>query len=405
MLQTDTVLMARQPIYDRDSQVVAYELLFRQDLGGAANVEDGDFCTSQVLLNAFTHFGIEEAVGKHTAFVNFTRHLLENPPPFDKSRLVIEILETEIINDELVSIVSKLVEEGYTIALDDFVLQPGCEPLLEMASVVKVDVMDPGAADLEALTRHLQAYSCQLLAEKVEDSEMYERCRNLGYELFQGYFLCKPQLMQGRGIPASKILVMELLNVMQQPGTTNEDLEELVVRDPVLVHKILSLVNSAAFVVPTRIESIGWAIAWLGLDNIRNLASLLMLSRLPEKPVALRSQAIQRAKMCELIGRQVAPAKQSTLFSVGLLSLLDAFFDVELKQLLAKLALNDEMKLALLEHRGMAGRILALVLAHENGCWEKLDWTQLEKMGIGPTLVNTSYRESIEWADKVAASF
>jgi EAL and modified HD-GYP domain-containing signal transduction protein len=399
------VLMARQPIFDRDSQVVAYELLFRQDMEEAANVQDGDFSTSQVLLNAFTHFGIEEAVGKHTAFVNFTRHLLENPPPFDKSRLVIEILESEHVDEELVCTVSKLVDEGYTIALDDFVLEPGWERLLELASVVKVDVMDTGAHDLEGLTAHLQNYSCRLLAEKVEDSAMYERCRALGFELFQGYFLCRPQLMRGRGVPASKLLVMELLNVLQQPDTTNEQLEELVVRDPVLVHKVLSLVNSAAFVVPTRIESISWAIAWLGLDNIRNLASLLMLSRLPEKPLALRSQAIQRAKMCELIGRKVAPGQESTLFSVGLLSLLDAFFDVELEQVLAKLALSEEMQLAILEHKGLPGRVLALTLAHEQGCWEELDWQQLEKLGVTPALVNSCYRESIEWADKVTSRF
>ena len=120
----EPVLMARQPIFDSEVGVVAYELLFRQTDLNEAPVTDGDSATSELLINAFTHFNIDDVVGNKRAYVNFTRKLLDEPILFDKRRFDIEVLEDVVMDAELVSCIARLVAEGYTIALDDFIMQP-----------------------------------------------------------------------------------------------------------------------------------------------------------------------------------------------------------------------------------------------------------------------------------------
>ena len=199
----EPVLMAHQPIFDNEVGVVAYELLFRQSENNEARVTDGDSATSELLINAFTHFNIDDVVGNKRAYVNFTRKLLNEPIPFDKRRFVIEVLEDVVIDSELVACVRRLVDEGYTIALDDFIMQPGTEALLELADIVKIDVLEYTDEELGECVRRLAPYNLTLLAEKVETHEMYDRCRKLGFELFQGYFLSRPQCSPASGFPTA----------------------------------------------------------------------------------------------------------------------------------------------------------------------------------------------------------
>lgn len=79
-------LLARQPIFNTQMRVVAYELLCRSNHVNQAQFTNGDAASSQVLLNAFTELSIGSVVGNHLAFINFTRNLLQTPPPFDRNQ-------------------------------------------------------------------------------------------------------------------------------------------------------------------------------------------------------------------------------------------------------------------------------------------------------------------------------
>ena len=87
------LLLARQPIFDRNTEVVAYELLFREFDPEQANVLDGDRATSTVLINALTNLDLLQLVGSGQAYVNFTANLLDVDIPLDPARCVIEVLE------------------------------------------------------------------------------------------------------------------------------------------------------------------------------------------------------------------------------------------------------------------------------------------------------------------------
>ena len=195
-------LVGRQPILDRDLNVFGYELLFRPDQLNP-NPVNGESATSRVVNNAFVDIGLDRIVGEHLAFINVTRDFLleQFELPFPKDRVVLEVLEDVHIDDTLIEAVHSLSEAGFVIALDDFVYQAKWEPLLECARIVKLDVRVFSEAELEEQMRFLRPHAAQLLAEKVETSEEFDRLRRLGFDYFQGYFLCKPQLVSGKQRP------------------------------------------------------------------------------------------------------------------------------------------------------------------------------------------------------------
>lgn len=391
------IIMARQPIYDVDVNIVAYELLFRNCTDNQAVIIDGDGATSELLVNLYTHFDVDEVVDGKKAYINFTKKLIEDPPPFDKKGFVVEVLEDIVIDDDLVEGLTKLADAGYTIALDDYIHNEQSHRILPLVDIIKIDVLELDGEELERHIELLSQYDVTLLAEKVETHDMYKRCSRLGFELFQGYFLCKPQMISGKKVPASKLLVIELLGKLQNPETTNEELEALVSRDPVLSFQLLKLVNSACYMLNHKIESLARAITYLGLNQVRSLASLLTLSNLSDKPSALKHQSIVRAKMCELLGAKIIKSDASVMFSVGLLSTLDAYFDQSLEKVIASMPLREDLVEALLNYSGVYGDILRIVIALERAEVDGMDWSFLSRHNVTVEDINEIYQESIVW--------
>ncbi len=395
-------LLARQPIFDRDLNISAYELLFRSDANNQACFLDGDSATSQVMLNAFNELDIREVVQNHPAYINFTRNLILNPPPFDRKRFVIEVLETVEVDDELIRNLQALKNSGYTIALDDFVYDPRWDPVLRIADIVKLDVL---ALDQNALHAHVQKllpFNVQLLAEKVETHEMFHACKALGFTLFQGYFLSRPEHIKGRKVPASKLVVMNLLAQIQNPGAELAEIAAVIAKDPVLSVKLIRLVNSAAFSARREITSLQHAVSLLGLRQVKSWATLLSLSSMSDKPHALSLHTMTRAKMCQLIAERFVSAVESdAYFTSGLLSNLDAFFDMELPDILTTMPLSRDVIDGLLTGQGRIGLILASVIANERADWDQIDWQRLSELNVGEREFEMAYLESIRWAGEM----
>ncbi len=394
-------LLARQPIFNRSMQVVAYELLCRTSSLNRATFTNGDSASSQVLLHTFTDLSLEKVVGKHKAYINFTRTLLITPPPFDPRQLVVEVLEDQTVDQALLDGLAQLKAEGYTIALDDFVLSDETRPLLTYADIIKLDVLQLSEPELVDHIEQLKPEGYTLLAEKVETYEMLERCKALGFDLFQGYFLARPKVISGRKISESKQAVLQLLAALHDPEVSILRVEQLLSQDPVLSYKLLRLVNSAAFALPRTIESLRQAITLLGLDIIKNWVNLLAMANLGNKPTELSVAALTRARMCEALAKIMrSESRQDAFFTVGLLSTLDAFMDVPLDVLLSNLSLSRGLSEALLQHRGDEGRILDVVENYEQGAWEAIDWAYLENVGITPSQLSQAYLEALEWVSQ-----
>lgn len=398
------ILLARQPIFDIDIKVSAYELLFRGDNSNQANVFDGDSATSQVFLNAFNELDISEVVQNHPAYINFTRNLILNPPPFDRHRFVIEVLEDIEADAELFENLQKLKDTGYTIALDDFVYSSKWDPALRIVDIVKIDVLAFDEAEIKRHVELLKPFNVVLLAEKVETHEMFHYCKELGFTLFQGYFLSKPEQVKGRKVPANKLVVLNLLAQLQDPNAELGKIAGVIAKDPVLSVKLIKLVNSAAFSGRREITSLQHAVSMLGLRQVKSWATLLSLSNMADKPNALSVLAMTRAKMCQLLAECFTNTVDSdAYFTTGLLSNLDAFFDVELQEIIGSMPLSQLVVDALLQGNGPIGTIIQTVVHFEKAEWDQLDTEALAKLNIGTKELELAYRESIRWASQLGA--
>jgi c-di-GMP phosphodiesterase len=396
------LLLARQPIFNAEVEIVAYELLFREFDSDEARVVDGDQATSAVIINAFTNLDLGQLVGEHQAYINFTSNLLEMDLPIDPSRCVIEILEDIKITPKLIAQVKRLKSKGHQIALDDFVYTPAAEPLLPLVDVIKLDLLALSEQQLSEMVERFQPLDALLLAEKVESQEVLDKCRQMGFVLFQGNFLRKPEPIKGKKMTANKLVVLELLNRLQDPKSTMGELEKYVQRDPVLGFKTMKLVNSAYYQPRHKIESLSRAMTYLGMDAMRSLASLLALAEMSDKPDALRAHALEKAKLCEVMGAKFRKDESAVFYSVGLLSSMDAYFDQPLPALVESMSLREDVKAALLEGEGELGLVLDTAENIQKGTFSEINWQGLADLGLGPAEINEIYLSVIEWQSNMS---
>jgi len=395
------IFIGRQPIFDRTMKLCAYELLFRSGAENHAGQFDGDQATSQVIVNAFIDVGLDELIGPHPAFINLTRSFLTGTTalPFPKDRVVLEVLEDIQPDAEVIEGVRKLAEDGYVIALDDFVFSVKLEPLLPLAGIVKLDLRALSREDIAEHVRLLRRYPVKLLAEKVETQDDFDYCKSLGFDLFQGYFLSRPNIVRGSQLPPNRLAVLQLLSRLQDPGIVASDIEALVMQDVALSYKLLRYINSAFFALPKKIESIRQAVIYLGVRAIKAWVSLLAVAGLSNKPAALVTQAMQRAKMCELLARTAKHQNTEVYFTVGLFSLLEALMDVPQEKILESLPLTQDVQDALLIRKGLYGEALSCVIAYESGEFLRARFDRLS-----PSQMTDAYVASARWADHSADS-
>ena len=378
---SDTFI-GRQPIYDRNNNVYAYELLFRNSEQNFATINDPDLATTQLIVNAVTEFGLDQIVGEHLAFVNLTRNFLTGsfPLPGAESQLVLEVLEDIEIDDEVLQGIMDLKQCGYTIALDDFIFHPHLKPLVEIADIIKLDLM---AFDNNELIRHvkeLECYPLKLLAEKIETHEEYEQCRELGFSYFQGYFFSKPNVMKGHKTPANRLALLQLLAKVSDPNIDVAQIEQLIARDVTLSFRLLRYINSSEQAIDKKIDSIQHAIMLLGLGTVRSLAYLIIMSQIDNKPMELFSTALIRAHMCEQIALLIdKKADKAAYFTVGLFSILDAVMDQEMKDIIEQLPLCETISSALLKKDGNMGQALHCAISYEHSEWEKIEQSPFNK--------------------------
>ncbi len=394
-MSNEQILYARQPIVDRNQEIYGYELLFRSETPGAF---DGNLATSQVLLNAFTEGDIEAFMEGGRAFVNFTKDLLTQPPPFDKKHLIIEILENIELDADIQKAITELSRRGFSLALDDYVPGTVFDALLPSVSFVKLEYPAIEKEQLPVLIENLKEHDVTILAEKIETHEDFKHCMELGCDLFQGYFYSKPQIVTGRRMPQNKMAIMELIAKVQNPVLAVDQIIHTISRDPYLSIKLLQLINSAAFRRPRKIESIHMAVMLLGISRIKAWSTLLALSNIDDKPNSLVTVALIRAHMCELIADVVEPKAKDTYFTIGLFSCLEAFFDTPLADILRTLPLDDRIKDALLKMKGKPGLALNTVLHYERTNFDSIHWRLLEKQGVTGKMLSNFYKQSIHFA-------
>jgi EAL and modified HD-GYP domain-containing signal transduction protein len=390
--------VARQPILDRRGRVHGYELLFRSGPEQAFR-GDGDLATRTMLDNTVI-FGLERLTGGLTAFVNCTREALTDKlvdilPP---SMFVLEILENLDPTPELVDACRRLKSAGFRLALDDFIWKPEFEPLIELADYIKVDFTLSAARERQELLRRVKGAPIALIAEKIESQQEYNQACAEGFTLIQGYYFCRPELIENRQVPANRLSHIEILRLLRKESLDLPELARLVKRDPSLTYRLLRLINSPVCAVRQEVRSVEAALLAVGENVFRRVAMLAITSELNAgEPVELLRMAFIRARFCELAASlySLDPTEQ---YLLGLLSLLPAMLRMPMHELTPSLPLREKICEALMGAPIPERRLLTWLIAHEHG-----DWTACDAIANDHSLDQVAllriYEDAVVWAE------
>ncbi len=393
--------VARQPIFDANHRVYAYELLFRSGVENAFGNADPDTAAGRVIADSAAVFGFKSLTAGRKAFVNVTRQALTEGffSLLPRELTVVELLETVEPDTEVVEACKAVKQAGYLLALDDFVDGPAYGAIVELADFIKVDFLQTTPEGRRDLANRYKSSIC-LLAEKVETKEEHQEGIDLGYELFQGYYFCQPEIISRSQIPTNKFNYLRFLHEIAHAELDFDQLEEIIKQDVSLTVKLLRLLNSAAFGYSGRVDSVKQALMALGEKPIKRWATMLALGELGEdRPQELLTTCLIRARFCELLAPLTGMAANSDdLFLVGGLSLVDALVGRPMPEILEELAVSEQVRGALVRDDNPMARARQLAIAHERG-----DWLRVHDLGFDFQLaadeVSNQYREAVRWAD------
>ena len=398
----EEAFIGRQAILDQQKNVYAYEILFRSGLKNAFDPNlDGNVATQSVMVNAMLDFGMNKLVSDKRAFINFTEQNLLNRAPklLPSENVVVEILETVQPTPEILQVVQELKAAGYKIALDDFVLMPGYEPLIDMADIIKVDFRITTDPEERKNLREILPKHVRLLAEKIETEEEFQQALDFGYVLFQGYFFCKPAVLRQKRLTSNALSKMRLLREINRQNVDFSAITGVISSDTNLVHKLLTYINSAGVGLTNHVSNLKQATVLLGASGVRRWVTLVSLQTFSEdKPPELFTLSLLRAKFCELIaGELKRPGLTSdTAFLLGMFSLIDVLLSLPMDDVLKEVSLSDELSDALRGKDNDLRRLLDLVVAYEKGDWEKVI-TCCTHENLDPDYLKPTYDNVLEW--------
>ncbi len=396
------VFVARQPIFQVNKKLFAYELLFRSGMSNAFPGIDGGVATSSLLSSSFFTVGIEHISGGKKVFINFTEELLLRgiPTLFPQDQVVVEILEDVAPTDAVVTACQGLHHKGYTLALDDFVFHKNLQPLIDLATIIKIDFRLTPVTEITAMLAQLAGNKCLFLAEKIETHEEFQQARNMGFSYFQGYFFAKPEILKNKDIVPAKLTLMQLICEVNRAEVSPRRLEELINQDVSISYKLINYLNSAYFGRLQPVSSIKQAITYLGERGLRMFISLIVAGRLADnKPDELLRISAVRAKFFEQIAVEL-DLDSGELFILGLFSLLDALLDNSMESLVGQLPLSADVSEALVNKSGKLAPYLRLVEEYEACNWSALD-AEIAALHLSAAKIQDFYLNAVRLANFV----
>lgn len=369
------VYLGRLPILDKKQNLVAYELLFRSGQNNEVSITDNPAASANVIIDTYGQLGIENVIGKRRGFIKVDAKLLLNDAicMLPKKHVVLEILRSVEVTDEIIQRCVFLKQKGYQLALSNITHQDThFDRIMPLINVVKINITALSHLDLISLIKKLRRWPVLLLAEKVENPEIAKKCIALNFQMLQGFYFAKPEIISGKRIDPSKLSLLKLLLLVVKDSAVSEIESELKYQ-PGLSYNLLRMVNSAANGLPSTINSIKRAIMIIGQKQLQRWVQILLYAakqREGGSSDALMQTATIRGKLLESIAIADRPHDknhQDRAFMVGVLSLLDTLLGIEMSELVGTLSIQKDMSEALLSRRGPLGYQLALIEAYEKG--------------------------------------
>ena len=401
--ETKTRYLARQPILALDKKVFAYEILSRFGPENYCRPE-AQAAEHAVTMDELFLMGLKRMTNGLPAFLNCPREFLlgDYLALLPRESVVGEILETVEPDEQVLTACRRIKEQGYKLALDDYQDRSELQPLVELADFIKADFQSTAEEELARLAGKFRNWGIPLIAEKVETKEQFEAAKSMGFEYFQGYFFCRPEMVTRKKVPANSARYYRLLQATYHPDIDLVEIADLMKPEASLSYRLLRYLNSPAFPLRSEIHSIPHALALLGERAVKKWISLVCVAGIGEgKPAELVKMPLMRARFCELLGQATGMLVEANdLFLLGLLSMMDVLLEKPMTEVLEELPVDEEIKQALRGEPGRFQRILEIALNFETGRWEKIS-EGLVLLGVKESLVSELHLKAVEWADEV----
>lgn len=406
------VYLGRLPILDTKQNVVAYELLFRADHHNKAIVANNSAASANVIIETYGQLGIDNVIGKRRGFIKVDAQLLMHDSILllPKKHVVLEILRGVEITEAITQRCAFLKQKGYQIALS-YTAQSSThyDHILSLVNIVKINVNELTSAHLMAVMKKLRRFPILLLAEKIETQEAAKHCISLNFQMLQGFFFTQPEVMSGKNIDPSKLSLLKLMLLVVKDGDISEIENELKYQ-PGLSYNLLRMVNSASSGLSAKINSIKRAILILGRKQLQRWVQILLYAAKQKDGStsdALMLTAAIRGKLLESIAIADRPHDknhQDRAFMVGILSLLDTLFGMEMSQLVKTLNIQQDMREALVFRRGYLGQQLQLIETYEKGEYETVSVLISQMIFINWSQFSAMELEATAWANRISDS-
>lgn len=399
--------MGRQPIFAVDESVFGYEFLFRKaGTDERAEFYDPVTATSRVLINIFQNFGVKSLTSGRKAFINVDDNIIMQDvlDVLPKENLVLEIVETTNVTPEVINRIDAYYRDGYTFALDDFVLNADYfsmfMPLFSYVEYLKVDMKENCLAKMDRVEKIFHGRHMMLLAEKVETREDFLFAKDCGFELYQGFFFEKPAVIEKKNIEPSKACILRLLSKLSQ-NTDIGEIEREFRLQPELTLKLLKLINTCSFCLRHEITSIKHALNLIGREAMRKWLTIMLYAGKKGDPVksTLLETSMLKAHILELLAKKVFGDNYRGLadaFFIGLLSHLDVILGISKEELLEMINVSEKIKHALLYKDNELGELLGLLEATDD-IHSDVNQHVLDKLKLSEQDISEIKFEGLNW--------
>jgi len=397
------IFVGRQTIYDAGLNVWGYELLFRS--GGQeqfAQFKNAEQATAAVIIEGFSIATASLPRGRKI-FINYPQELLlkEAPVALPRDDCVIEVLETIDPCPELMNSLRNLKEFGYIIALDDYVGQPEYAPLLELADIIKVEILGRSWKEIIKISQMLRQYNCLLLAEKIENKDSFDLAISLGFSFFQGFYFSRPEILSGRSIPTATVNRLRLIHEMSGHDFEMGRVAKIISQDTGMSFRLLKQINSVSYSFRHKVRSIAQAVTLMGTRALKQWVMLAMLADIDSTGRAqeLLFRCVHRARFLEMLALEIKDGRYDpdSLFLLGLFSNLDAMLNLPMEEITKHLPLEKDLNAALLGEKNNLRQWIELSAAVENGDWNSLD-SLLHLLHLDEQNTAVKHIQAADWA-------
>ena len=389
-------MVGRQPILDKNENLFAYELLFRSPESN--EITNGEKATAEVITNSLESIGLSNLTQNKPAFINFTSKMIKNKI-FDilsSESIYIEILETVKVDKELIEICKELKSEGFKIVLDDFEFEESLIELVKIADIIKIDFLNSTKKirkDTLNLIKSKYNQKVEFLAEKVEDYSQFQEAKEFNYDYYQGFYFTKPDIVSGKKVEPFRLSYVNILEELNKENPNFREIEKNIKQDLSMSYSLLRLVNSAAY--GYDINSIRQGIVILGVDKLKKWSLLYSFKSInSSKPDILLKTSLIRAYFAESLKKHLNIDED--LFILGMFSLIDAYLDRNLEEILSQISMKEEFKEALISKEGKLGDVLKII-----DIYEKSNWKSLKEFSLKPEILFNDYLKAIEKAEEI----